>query len=221
MSHELRTPLNAIIGYSEMLEEDAQSDGDEVALRDLRRISSSGQHLLALINDVLDLTKIEAGKVVLMRERYRVADVLAEVGAIIAPLVERNDNTLEVDIEGDLGEIVGDCAKLRQILLNLLGNACKFTAQGTITLRGSVEAERDLVLLEVRDSGIGMSEEEVGRVFEPFVQAADSTSRRYGGTGLGLTISANYAALMGGSIQVASTPGVGTCFTLTLPREPC
>jgi len=220
MSHELRTPLNAIIGYSEMLEEDALDDGDEAALRDLRRISSSGKHLLALINDVLDLTKIEAGKVVLMRERYRVAEVLGEVEAIIVPLVERNHNTLEVDIKGELGELVGDCAKLRQILLNLLGNACKFTERGTITLRGSVEAEHDLVLIEVADSGIGMSEEEVVRVFEPFVQAADSTARRYGGTGLGLTISANYAALMGGSIQVASTPGIGTTFTLTLPREP-
>ena len=219
MSHELRTPLNAIIGYSEMLEEDATELGDDSALRDLRRISSSGKHLLALINDVLDLTKIEAGKINLMREPFAVRDTLTVVQEIIEPLVARNANTLTVDLRGELGAMIGDAAKVRQILLNLLGNACKFTERGSIELTAEVTAA-DLVVIEVRDTGIGMSEEQLARVFEPFVQAAQWTSRRYGGTGLGLTISANYAALMGGSIQVTSAPGAGTCFILTLPRTP-
>jgi len=219
MSHELRTPLNVIIGYSEMLVEDAATLGDEPMHRDLRRISSSGKHLLALINDMLDLSKIEAGKITLLRERFSVADALRELGEILVPLVERNRNAFTLQLAGELGEMVGDPGKLRQVLLNLLSNACKFTDDGQITLTAST-AERDLLVFEIADTGIGMSEEQLARVFEPFVQARSSTSQRFGGTGLGLTISANYAALMGGSIQAISAPGQGARFTLTLPRAP-
>ncbi|MEZ4382177.1 MAG: ATP-binding protein [Nannocystaceae bacterium] len=219
MSHELRTPLNAIIGYAELLQEESDESGHHDALQDLRRISSSGKHLLALINDVLDLSKIEAGKIEIERRSFDLTRLLTEVAEIVHPLVARNNNELWVEFADTLGAMRGDPAKVRQILLNLLSNACKFTERGVVSLTASVARGDELVILEVRDTGIGMSEDEVARVFEPFVQADMSTSRRFGGTGLGLTISATYAALMGGSIRVRSTPGEGTAFTLTLPRE--
>ncbi|MCB9703109.1 MAG: hypothetical protein H6711_14540 [Myxococcales bacterium] len=219
MSHELRTPLNAIIGYGELLQEDAEESGDDAAVADLRRITSSGRHLLALISDVLDLAKIEAGKIEIEREPFAVAEVVTEVAEMIQPLIERNHNALRIELDEALGAMTSDAGKLRQVLLNLLGNASKFTRDGVVTLSARACPGGARLLFEVEDTGIGMSEAELARVFEPFVQADASTTRRYGGTGLGLTISGSYVALMGGSMTVRSAPGVGTAFTLDLPRE--
>jgi len=222
MSHELRTPLNAIIGYGELLLEEAASGSGGV--EDLRRIVGSGRHLLGLINEILDLAKIEAGKVELVQDRFTVAGLVHDVSEMVAPLVAQQGNALEVEIDGSAGEMVADVGRLRQVLLNLLGNACKFTHGGTIRLavaacEDGVEVE-DEVVFTVADEGIGMDEEQLARVFEPFVQADATTTRRYGGTGLGLTICGHYVALMGGSITATSVPGVGTRFEVFLPRRP-
>jgi len=220
MSHELRTPLNAIIGYSEMLQEEAEEQGYGMSTSDLEKIRTAGKHLLTLINDILDLSKIEAGRMELHLERFSLAALLDEVLSTIAPLVERGGNTLEVRGEAS-GELYADMTKLRQALLNLLSNAAKFTQGGRITLTiDSLPGEAgELLRLQVSDTGIGMSREELGRLFREFTQGDTSTTRRYGGTGLGLALSRRFCQMMGGDITVTSTPGVGSTFTIVMPRE--
>jgi signal transduction histidine kinase/DNA-binding response OmpR family regulator len=215
MSHELRTPLNAIIGYSEMLREDADADGNAHTASDLTKIHTAGRHLLGLINDILDLSKIEAGKLELLPESISISAFIAEIAELTEPLVEKNKNQLEIELPEQPGTIWVDPTRLRQVLLNLLSNAAKFTEHGTITLRVSRPA--DQVVFEVRDTGIGMTLEQQARLFQPFVQADASTSRRYGGTGLGLAITRRLAQMMGGDIILASTPGSGSSFCVTLP----
>ncbi|MDH3495371.1 MAG: GAF domain-containing protein [Gemmatimonadota bacterium] len=215
MSHELRTPLNAIIGYSEMLEEELQDRGDEQLLPDLRKIHAAGKHLLSLINDVLDLSKIEAGKMELFAETFAVRPMLNDVMTTVQPLVAKNANTLVLDCAPDVGSMHTDLTRVRQVLLNLLSNASKFTEAGTITLRA--RRAGDIVELAVADSGIGMTPEQLQRLFEAFTQAEASTTRRFGGTGLGLTISRRFCQMMGGDIAVTSTAGQGSTFTVRLP----
>ena len=223
MSHELRTPLNAIIGYSEMLEEEVGDGSAPPAdlLPDIRKIHGAGKHLLSLINDVLDLSKIEAGKMELVAETFEIAAMLDDVRATVAPLVARNGNVLEVDAPATLGAMHTDLTRVRQVLLNLISNAAKFTERGTITLR--VRRERDgpraTLTFVVRDTGIGMTAEQVGRLFEAFAQAEATTSHRYGGTGLGLAISRTFCRMMGGDIAVESEPGRGSAFTVHLPAD--
>jgi len=219
MSHELRTPLNAIIGYSEMLQEEAQDAGLESFVADLTKIHTAGKHLLSLINDVLDLSKIEAGKMDLVLETFDVDEMLAEVVTTIQPLVAKNANSLEVIRDESLGRMHADLVKVRQMLLNLLSNACKFTDQGSITVRvgREVRAGAEAMTFAVSDSGIGMTPDQVSRLFEAFTQAESSTSRRYGGTGLGLALTRRFAEMMGGSVSVSSEPGRGSTFTMRIP----
>ncbi|AHF90040.1 histidine kinase [Opitutaceae bacterium TAV5] len=221
MSHELRTPMNAIIGYSEMLIEDAGDTGNDDAIPDLRKIHTAGKHLLGLINDVLDISKIEAGKMTLYLEDADVHALVSEVAATIRPLVEQNRNTLVVECPPDLGSLHADITKVRQTLFNLLGNAAKFTHAGRITLAVARKRHqnRDWFTFRVADTGIGMTREQLGKLFQAFVQADASTTRKYGGTGLGLAISRKFCQLMGGDIAVASEPGQGTAFTATLPAR--
>ncbi len=222
MSHELRTPLNAIIGYSEMLLEEAERRGHTDFVPDLQKIYGAGRHLLALINDMLDLAKIEAGKMELVYETADVGALVNDVASTIAPLIRKNGNSLEVSVDGDLGAVRADVTRLRQILFNLLGNAAKFTDQGRVALvvarDGSPDA--DVLVFRVTDTGIGLTPEQQTRLFQPFTQAEPVTSRRYGGTGLGLAISRAFAEMMGGTIGVESEPGKGSTFTLRLPRGP-
>ncbi len=219
MSHELRTPLNAIIGYSEMLLEDADERSDATAARDLRRILDSARHLLALISDVLDYSKLEAGHSELRLTRFALAPVLDEVSATVRPLVAHGRNRLSVLAPPDLGEVTADAGKLKQILLNLLGNSAKFTEQGEIFLRASRQPgdTGDLIALEVVDTGVGMDEVQLSRLFTPFFQATPAAGSRHGGTGLGLVISRQFARLMGGDITVSSSPRRGSTFRVVLP----
>ncbi|MGQ0701988.1 MAG: response regulator [Gemmatimonadales bacterium] len=219
MSHELRTPLNAIIGYSEMVEEEVTELGHAELAPDLEKIRSAGKHLLALINDILDLSKIEAGRTELYLEEFDVAEMVHEVGTTIRPLVEKNANQLVVRAE-QTGHMLGDLTKVRQMLLNLLSNACKFTERGTITLAAERVTDGSGVeelQFRVADSGIGMTPDQLTRIFEAFAQADASTSRRYGGTGLGLAITKRFATLMGGDVSVESEPGKGSTFRIRLP----
>ena len=215
MSHELRTPLNAIIGYSEMLREDIDDPG---AVSDLRKIEGSGKHLLSLINDVLDLSKIEAGKMELHHERFDIGMTCRDIAGAIAPLVERNRNTLVVEVPPDLGSMWSDVVRLRQVLLNLLSNAAKFTSDGQIHL--SARREGTAVIFEVGDNGMGMPPEVVERLFQPFSQADASTTRKFGGTGLGLALVRHFARLLGGEVTVASEVGRGSTFRVRLPDAP-
>jgi len=219
MSHELRTPLNAIIGYSEMLQEEATDLDQDDFSPDLQKIHASGKHLLELINDILDISKIEAGKMELYIETFGIPEMVQDVVVIIHPLVERNANTLEAHCEDDLGSIRADMTKVRQVLFNLLSNASKFTERGTISLDVAREAEDgiDWVSFSVTDTGIGMTPEQMGRLFNPFSQADESTSRKYGGTGLGLALSRGLCQMMGGDITVESEAGKGSTFTAKLP----
>jgi signal transduction histidine kinase len=247
MSHELRTPLNAIIGYSEMLQEEAEDLDADTFLPDLQRINSAGKHLLGLINDILDLSKIEAGRMDLFLETFSVAELLSDVTAIVRPLVEKNGNALVVECPDDIGSMHADQTKVRQTLFNLLSNAAKFTEHGTITLRVARETPPPAPLptavergnssdrppspsqwggvgggvftFAVSDTGIGMSEEQLGRLFEAFSQAEASTRSKYGGTGLGLAISRHFCRLMGGDLTVTSSPGQGSTFRVSLPVE--
>ena len=221
MSHELRTPLNAIIGYSEMLLEDL--GGDEQVHKDLQRIRSAGSHLLALINDVLDFSKIEADRVQLSPERIDVAELAGAVAETIRPLARKNRNRFELRCAPDAGAIFADRTRLQQVLFNLLSNACKFTKDGDIELAvalapAAAGAPRTLEL-RVRDTGIGITPEQQANLFQPFVQADSSTTREYGGTGLGLVICRRLVELMGGTIALASARGEGTTFTVTLPAD--
>ncbi len=219
MSHELRTPLNAIIGYSEMLEEDARDTGQQQVAEDLTKIQGAGRQLLALINNVLDLSKVEAGKSELFVEAVDLAALLGEVVDTIRPLVNENANVLEVSLGDDLGVIHTDVTKVRQTLFNLLSNACKFTEHGTIRLVASRahEGVGDWINLAVSDTGLGMTSEQLDRLFQPFTQADASTTRRFGGTGLGLALSKHFCEMLGGSIDVDSQAGFGSTFRVRLP----
>jgi signal transduction histidine kinase/DNA-binding response OmpR family regulator len=221
MSHELRTPLNAIIGYSEMLQEASEDVGQDDFIPDLKKIHSAGKHLLGLINDILDLSKIEAGKMTLFLESFDVANLVQEVGTTVHPLVQKNGNQLEIQKGDALGAMHADVTKVRQCLFNLLSNACKFTEKGTIRLRVSREAAagRDLLCFQVSDSGIGMTPEQLGKLFQAFSQADASTTRKYGGTGLGLALTRRFCQMMGGDVTVTSELGKGSTFTIQLPAE--
>ena len=219
MSHELRTPLSAVIGYSEMLEEEAEDAGQAVMLADLGKIKSNAKHLLHLINDVLDLSKVEANKMDVHAETVDVAAFLHDVAGTVDALVRKKSNTLAFDLGQDLGSISTDVTKLRQCLFNLIGNAAKFTEAGRITLGARREARPDGAWLSftIADTGIGMTPDQLARLFQRFVQADESTTRKYGGTGLGLALSKAFAKLLGGDIAVRSTAGEGTCFTVCVP----
>ncbi len=221
MSHELRTPMNAIIGYSEMLLEEVEGTGAAAYAADLHKIRGAGKHLLALINDILDLSKVEAGKMTLDIEPFDVAGMIQDVVATVRPLVDKRGNTLEVAGAPDCGTVRADLTKVRQTLFNLLSNASKFTERGTIRLLASrrTEGGRDWVAFRVSDTGIGMTPEQMGKLFQDFAQAEASTAREYGGTGLGLAISRRFCQMMGGDITVESEPGQGSTFTVTLPAE--
>jgi signal transduction histidine kinase/DNA-binding response OmpR family regulator len=219
MSHELRTPLNAIIGYSEILIEEATDRGEDASISDLDKIKSAGRHLLGLINDILDLSKIEAGRMDIFIEQVDVGTLARDVATLIAPLAQKNGNTLNLDVPADIGVMHTDLTKLKQCLVNLLSNASKFTQNGAISLKARREmlADRARFIFRVADTGIGMSAEQQGRLFQAFTQADASTTRNYGGTGLGLTISKHFCTMLGGSIDVQSEPGKGSEFTITLP----
>jgi two-component system sensor histidine kinase/response regulator len=221
MSHELRTPLNAIILYSELLQEEVVAMVPRQTIGDLQRINSAGQHLLELINGILDLSKIEAGKMTMLLDHFDIGGMVAQVVDTVGPLVRQNENTLTVTCAEDIGPMYADSMKTGQVLLNLLGNAAKFTRQGAIAL----DVARDgrgpgaSVVFTVTDTGIGMTQEQIHKVFEPFTQADVRTPRKYGGSGLGLTISSRYCRLMGGSLSVESRAGAGSRFTVRLPVE--
>ena len=219
MSHELRTPLNAIVGYSEMLKEEAEDLGHKDFISDLERIRTSGKHLLALINDILDLSKIESDKMELYLESFSIDALIDEVETTIRPLAESNGNTLEINAEPGL-QLHADLTKTRQALLNLLSNACKFTERGTVVLE-VLHRQDDVewIVFRVHDNGIGMTPEQIERLFQPFTQADSSTTRKYGGTGLGLTISQRFCEMMGGRIDVESQPQAGSTFAIHLPVE--
>ncbi|MBE9185906.1 PAS domain-containing protein [Microcoleus sp. LEGE 07076] len=221
MSHELRTPLNAIIGYSEMLQEDALESGLEDIIPDTQKIRNAGKHLLTLINDILDLSKIEAGRMELYLENFDIQNLIEEVVATLHPLVEKNHNQLQVSCSGNLGVMYADLTKVRQIMFNLLSNALKFTEGGTVLLGATREPAggSDWVYLQVSDTGIGMSAGQQQSLFQPFMQGDASTTRKYGGTGLGLTISRLFCQMMGGDITLESQLGVGSTFTVQLKAK--
>jgi signal transduction histidine kinase/CheY-like chemotaxis protein len=221
MSHELRTPLNAIIGYSEMLEEEVQDSGKVANVRDLQKVQAAGKHLLSLINDVLDLSKIEAGKMELHLETFDVGAMIEEMVTTLRPAIAKNANTFRLRVPEDAGTMRADVTKVRQILLNLLSNACKFTDRGTIVLdvERNVVAGRDWLRFRVGDTGIGISAEQQENLFQEFAQADVSIGRKYGGTGLGLAISHRLVQLMKGRIKVESATGEGSVFTVELPAE--
>ena len=217
MSHELRTPLNAILGYSEMLMEEAEDDELESYAADLAKIQSSGEHLLTLINDILDLSKIEAGKMDLHIEEFEFVKHLAQIEATAKPLVEKNSNKFILENNATFEKLKNDQTKLRQILFNMLSNAAKFTKEGSVTL--SINTIEKDVRFAVMDTGIGMNEEQLGKVFDEFTQAEASTAKDYGGTGLGLPISKKMTEMMGGKMEVESEEGKGTTFSITIPVE--
>ncbi|NND43913.1 MAG: response regulator [Xanthomonadales bacterium] len=226
MSHELRTPMNAIIGYSEMLLEEIEEEGslsEEDAQADLAKIQAAGKHLLELINEILDLSKIESGKMGVFYEEVDVRQVIKDVGTTIQPLVDKFDNHLELKVDADDTQIETDVTKFRQILMNLLSNAAKFTKRGeiTVTARRFEEKGTDMIAVEVKDTGIGMTPAQLAKVFDEFTQADESTTREFGGTGLGLSICRSFAQLMKGRIDAVSEPGKGTAFTFVVPaRKP-
>lgn len=215
ISHELRTPMNAVIGYTDVLIEELEDEGDDSKVSDLRRIQAAGRHLLSLINSVLDLAKIEAGRIELNPQPTEIALLVKETEGILQPLLKKHNNQLHIDIANLGDQVMVDAEKLKQILLNLLGNANKFTQNGNIRVRAWQES--DMLCLSVTDTGIGIPLEEQEHIFEAFRQADMSTTRNYGGTGLGLTITRRFCRLMGGDIEVQSAPGAGACFTLRIP----
>jgi PAS domain S-box-containing protein len=221
MSHELRTPLNAIIGYSEMLQEEAVTLDQQELLPDLQKINAAGRHLLDLISNVLDLSKIEAGRMELYVETFDVAGMIKNVTTLVQPLMAQHENTLHVECHANVGTMHADLTKLRQSLVNLLANASKFTERGTITLE-ALRERRGLnawLIFRVRDTGIGMTTEQMQHLFQPFRQADAATARHFGGTGLGLAITKKFCNMMGGEISVESVPGQGTTFTILLPAQ--
>jgi signal transduction histidine kinase len=218
MSHELRTPLNAIIGLTEMMVTNAARFGTEKAQQPLQRVNRAGTHLLGLINQILDLSKIEAGKLELTSQTVQLAPLIDEVIETARQLAEQNKNSLAVEAQENLGTITLDPMRLRQILLNLLSNACKFTEQGEVKLRARrVRNGRDWIEMAVADTGIGMTADQQAKLFEEFSQAEATTAQRFGGTGLGLAITRKLARMMGGDVTVASEPGKGSVFTVRLP----
>ena len=219
MSHELRTPMNAILGYSEMLMEDAVENSNPSAHQDLSRIYTAGQHLLKLINDILDLSKIEAGKMELYLEQFDLQTMLDEVVMTVQPLMLKNKNQLIVHRDPNLTSICSDITKIRQILFNLLSNAAKFTDRGSITLSLEQEPKTQNLKISVSDTGTGMTAEQLETLFEAFHQVDSSITRHYGGTGLGLAITQYFCQMMGGTISVNSQPDCGTTFNISLPRE--
>ena len=218
VSHELRTPLTTIIGYSEMLQEQTAADDHPQYGGDLAAIRTAGQHLLALINDILDLSKIEAGKLDVAREPYAPASIIQDLMVTCEPLAKKNNNRLDLDCPADLGRGVGDPTRIRQCVLNLVANACKFTTNGTVTVtaRRATDAAGDTLTVAVADTGIGMTPEQVARLYQPFTQVDSSAGRKYGGTGLGLAISQKLCRAMGGRITVESVADKGSTFTMTL-----
>ncbi len=221
MSHELRTPLNAIIGYSEMLEEEAEDFGYTDIVPDLLRIQKAGKHLLSLINDILDLSKIEAGKIDIYTEDFSFEVLLDEISSTIYPLIQEKGNQLAIESPKPVGIVHSDVTKMRQVVFNLLSNAAKFTEQGTITIKIEQEQlkDKEWLLISVKDTGIGMTPEQVASVFDEFTQADSSTTRKYGGTGLGLPISRHFVQMMGGDISVTSTPDIGSTFKVRMPKH--
>lgn len=220
MSHELRTPLNAIIGYSEILQEDATDSGQEQLVPDLRKIEGAGRHLLGLINDILDLSKVEAGKMDVFVEDIDISSLFDEVKSIITPLVAKNGNKLELRLADNLGSMRTDRTKVKQCLLNVLSNASKFTQDGKLTVEVErLEADRSMIQIKISDTGIGMSDEQLARIFQAFSQADASTTKKFGGTGLGLAITRHFCRLLGGDIAVASRVGAGSTFTIILPDQ--
>jgi signal transduction histidine kinase len=221
VSHELRTPMNAIIGYSEMLQEEAEERGQKDFIPDLQKINIAGQHLLGLINDILDLSKLEAGKLELYLETFDIHKIVQDIVSTSAPLIKLKSNTLRVNCPAGLGSMHADLTKVRQCLLNLISNAAKFTEKGTISM--DVRRERidgtDCVVFSVSDTGIGMTRNQMERIFEPFLQADASTNRKYGGTGLGLAITKRFCKMMRGDIQVQSEYGAGSTFAIRLPAR--
>ena len=219
MSHELRTPLNAIIGYSEMVIEELQDAPHVTAAQDVGKIRSAGLSLLGLIDQILDLSKVEAGRLEAYAEPFDLNEALDDIVTTILPLIRKRENTIHLDAPAELGVVSSDATKVRQILLNLLSNAAKFTQCGTVALTARREEgdPHDWMVFTVHDDGIGMTPEELDRIWDAFAQADASTTRRYGGTGLGLTITRKFAELLGGSVDVISQPGAGTTFTVRLP----
>lgn len=221
ISHELRTPLNAIIGYGEILIEEMNEMNSEEVLGDLRKITSSGEHLLGLINDVLDISKIEAGEVEFHIEKFKISTLIEDVKTIVEKAVNKKENKLEIIKGEELQVMESDITKVRQIFVNLLGNAAKFTEKGTITLEVEEEEKNGerYYIFSIKDTGIGMSEEQMRKIFKPFTQADSSTTRRFGGFGLGLTITKEFCELLGGDVGVTSEIGVGSVFTVRLPAQ--
>jgi signal transduction histidine kinase len=213
--------MNAIIGYSEMLAEEAAENGQEGFVPDLQKIQSAGKHLLELINDVLDLSKIESGKMTLYCENIDIAAMVRDIESTILPVVQKNGNTLTVEMPEDIGVIQSDLTKIRQTLFNLIGNAAKFTKAGQIrlTVGSHTKSRRQFITFAISDTGIGMKPDQLGRLFEPFTQADASTTRRYGGTGLGLAITRHFCRMLGGDISVESEVGKGTEFSVLLPLK--
>ncbi|MCX6137081.1 MAG: PAS domain S-box protein [Ignavibacteriales bacterium] len=218
MSHELRTPLNAIIGYSEMVIEEMQDAGSAEFVSDLEKIKVAGKNLLSLINDVLDISKIEAGRMEIYLEEFDLGALLDEIVSTIQPLIKKNSNTLVTDIHIDTPVVRLDMTKVRQVIFNMLNNASKFTDHGTVTLQVRLSAAAQVVF-RISDTGIGMTPEQKTKLFQDFTQADSSTTKKYGGTGLGLAISKRFCEMMGGSIDVESTPGAGSTFVITLPAQ--
>jgi signal transduction histidine kinase len=217
MSHELRTPLNAIIGYSEILMEEAEADSRDSDIADIQRVLTAARQLLHLINDILDLSKIEAGRMVVAAAEFDVRALVSEAAATVRPNVEKNNSTLKIEVSEGVGAASTDAFKLNQCLLNLLSNAAKFTQGGEIKV--TARREDGWIEIAVADTGIGMSNEQVGRLFNAFVQADASTARRYGGTGLGLALTRRIMQMLGGDVTVDSSPGEGSVFTLRFPAE--
>jgi PAS domain S-box-containing protein len=218
MSHELRTPLNAILLYADLLRDEASDRGLDDLQPDLKKIHGAARHLLTLINDVLDLSKIESGKLELLFETFDVPAMLRDVVTTIEPLAQKNGNALVVSFPDDLGGMHADQTKVRQCLYNLLSNACKFTEAGTVRLDAA--RQEGWVVFRVTDTGIGMTPEHQAKLFQPFTQVDPSTTRRFGGTGLGLAITRHFCEAMGGDVSVQSRPGVGSAFTVRLPAAP-
>lgn len=221
MSHELRTPLNAVIGYAEILEEDLEELEEHELIKHTNKIYRAGNHLLILINDILDISKIEAGKADVIANNFFLHSLLKDIGTVMPPLLKPNENTLDIQAADPSICLFGDQHKIRQCLLNLLSNACKFTHHGTITLSITLHktpAERPpFIEFQVQDTGVGMPQEQIDRIFHKFEQGDNSSTRKYGGIGLGLTITKNYALLMGGDVHCQSTEGKGSTFTLQVP----
>ncbi len=217
ISHELRTPLNAILGYAELIAEEHGIGRPEIA-KDAAKIDSAGRHLLGLINDVIDFARAESGRMELAPRTFDLPSWLRETRDIIIPLAKKNGNTLVLDVAADIGLIHVDPLRLRQCLLNLCGNACKFTSNGLITLRASRRAD-GLLSLRVSDTGIGISDAQAAKLFQPFVQVDAEVSQRYGGAGLGLAITRHLARLMGGDVTLESTPGRGSTFEIAVPAD--